>query len=62
MRTKGLEGELYFMLMIDDYTRMTNINFLKKNTEEFDCFRIYKELVENETYLKIECLRSDNGR
>ena len=23
MRTKGLEGELYFMLLIDDYTRMT---------------------------------------
>ena len=30
MRTKGLEGELYFMLLIDDYTRMTWVCFLKK--------------------------------
>ena len=62
MRTKGLDGELYFMLMIDDYTKMIAINFLKKETEAFKCFRIYKELVKNETDLKIKCLRSDNGR
>ena len=53
MRTKGLDGELYFMLMIDDYTRMTAISFLKKKIEAFECFKIYKELVENETDLKI---------
>ena len=60
MRRKGLDGELYFMLMIDDYTIMTTVGFLKKNIEEFECFRIYKELVENETNLKIKCLRSNN--
>ena len=61
VRTKGLDGELYFMLMIDDYTRMTVVSFLKKKYEAFECFKIYKELVENETDLKINCLRSDNG-
>ena len=61
MRTKGLDGELYFMLMIDDYTRMTIVSFLKKNPEAYEYFRIYKELVENETDLKIKCLRLDNG-
>ena len=61
MRTKGLDGELYFMLMIDDYTRMIVVSFLKKKSEAFECFKIYKELVENETDLKIKCLRSDNG-
>lgn len=61
MRTKGLDGELYFMLMIDDYTRMTTISFLEKKYETFKCFKIYKELVENETDLKIKCLRLDNG-
>ena len=61
MRTKGLDGELYFMLMIDDYTRMTTVSFLKKKSEAFECFKIYKELVKNETDLKIKCLRSDNG-
>ena len=61
VRTKGLDGELYFMLMIDDYTRITVISFLKKKFEAFECFKIYKELVESETDLKIKCLRSDNG-
>ena len=49
------------MLMIDDYTRITTDSFLKKKSEAFECFKIYKELVENETDLKIKCLRSDNG-
>ena len=61
MRKKVLDGELYFMLMIDDYTRMTVVSFLKKKSEAFECFKIYKDLVENETDLKIKCLRSDNG-
>ena len=61
VRTKGLDGELYFMLMIDDYTRMKNFSFLKKKSEAFEFFKIYKELVENETNLKIMCLRSSNG-
>ena len=30
MRPKGLEGEIYFMLLIDDYTRMTWVCFLQK--------------------------------
>jgi hypothetical protein len=52
MRTKGLDGEKYFMVLIDDYKRMTVFCFLKK---------IYKEMVEIETDLKIKCLRSENG-
>ena len=61
VRTKGLDGELYFMLMIDDYTRMTAISFLKKKSKAFECFKIYKKLVKNESDLKIKCLRLDNG-
>jgi transposase InsO family protein len=61
MRTKGMNGEQYFMLLIDDYTRITGVCFLKKKLEAFKCFKIFKEMVENETHLKIKCLRSDNG-
>jgi hypothetical protein len=61
MRTKGLNGEQYFMLLIDDYTRMTAVCFLKKKSEAFKHFRIFKEMVENEMDLRIKCLRSDNG-
>jgi transposase InsO family protein len=60
-RTKGLNGEQYFMLMIDDYTRMTAVFFLKKKSREFEHFKIYKEMVEIDKYLKIKCLISNNG-
>ena len=61
MRTKCLRGELYFMLHFDDYTRMTWVYFLKKKSEAFECFKIFKGMVENETDLKIKTLRSKNG-
>ena len=60
-RTKNLQGEYYFMLPIDDYTRMTWVTFLKEKLEVFEKFKIFKEKVENETNLKTKCLRSDNG-
>jgi hypothetical protein len=36
MRTKGLNGEQYFMLLIDDYTRMIGVCFLKKKSKVFE--------------------------
>jgi hypothetical protein len=59
--TKGLKGERYFMLLVDDYTRMTVVFFLKNKSEAFENFKIYKEMVENEMDSRIKCLRSDNG-
>jgi hypothetical protein len=43
--TKGLNGEQYFMLL-DDYTRMTAVFFLRKKSESFEHFNIYREMVE----------------
>jgi transposase InsO family protein len=60
-RTKGLKGEQYFMLLVDDYTRMIAVCFLRKKSEAFENFKIYKEMVENEIDSNIKCLRSDNG-
>jgi transposase InsO family protein len=60
-KTKGLKGEKYFMLLVDDYTRMTAVFFLKNKSEAFENFKIYKEMVENEMDSKIKCLRYDNG-
>jgi hypothetical protein len=59
--TKGLKGERYFMLLVDDYTRMTAVFFLKNKSEAFENFKIYKEMVENEMDSRIKCLRYDNG-
>jgi hypothetical protein len=59
--TKGLKGERYFMLLVDDYTIMTAIFFLKNKSEAFENLKIYKEMVENEMDSRIKCLRSDKG-
>jgi transposase InsO family protein len=59
--TKGFKDEKYFMLLVDDYTRMTAVCFLNNKSEAFENFKIYKEMVENEMDSRIKCLRSDNG-
>jgi hypothetical protein len=59
--TKGLKSEKYFMLLVDDYTKMTAVCFLKNKSKAFENFKIYKEMVENEMDSKIKCLRYDNG-
>ena len=61
MRTKILNHESYFILFIDDYTRMTWVSFLKRKSEAFEMFKIFKEAIENEIELKSKCLRSNNG-
>jgi hypothetical protein len=58
---KGLKGEKYFMLLVDDYARMTAVFFLRNKSKAFENFKLYKEMVENEMDSKIKCLRSDNG-
>jgi hypothetical protein len=44
------------MLLIDDYTRMTAVSFLKKKYEEFRIFKIFKDMVENEIDWRIKFL------
>ena len=56
-RTKSMQGEPYFMLFIDDHTRMTWVTFLKEKYEAFVKFKAFKALIENEKNLKIKCLR-----
>ncbi|KAE8693764.1 putative galacturonosyltransferase-like 4 [Hibiscus syriacus] len=54
-------GSLYYITFIDDSTRKVWVYFLKKKSEVFDTFRKWKDMVENETGMKVKRLRSDNG-
>ena len=60
-KTKSLQGDHYFMLLIDDYTRMAWVAFLKEKSKSFEKFKIFKEMDENESGMTIKCLRLDNG-
>ena len=60
-KTKGFYGERYFMILVDEFSRMMWITFIKDKFEAFDKFKIFKNRVENESGMKIKCLRSDRG-
>ena len=49
------------MLLIDDYTRVTWVAFLKEKLEAFENFKIFKAMAKNESGMKIKCIRLYNG-
>ena len=49
------------MTVIDDYSRITWLFFMKHKGEAFKNFKEWKTLVENQTGKKIKRLRTDNG-
>ena len=58
-RKKSPRGEEYFILFIDDFSRMCWIGLLKHKDEAFEKFQAFQYLVENELDRKIKCLRSN---
>jgi transposase InsO family protein len=61
MRTSTLNGSRYFVLFIDDLTRMCWVYFLKMKSEVPAVFQKFKSLVENESDCRIKAIRTDNG-
>jgi transposase InsO family protein len=60
-RQEGTGKENYFMLIIDDYSRLTWVAFLKEKTEAFEKFKIFKALIETQTGKRLKEVRSDWG-
>ena len=53
--------ENIFLLLVDDCTRMLSVSMMKQKSEAFEAFKNFKIQVEKEKYLKIVCLRTENG-
>jgi transposase InsO family protein len=51
----------YFMLIIDDYSRLTWVAFLKEKSEAFEKFKVFKALTENQTGKRLKAVRSNRG-
>lgn len=49
------------MLLINDYSRMTWVIFLKEKYEAFERFKVFNSMVENTVDTKIKCLRYNRG-
>jgi transposase InsO family protein len=61
-RKEGTGKENYFMLIIDDYSRLTWVTFLKEKSEVFEKFKVFKALAENQIGKILKAVRYDNGR
>ncbi|CAL8157398.1 unnamed protein product [Prunus armeniaca] len=61
MHTESIAGNIYFMLLIDDCTRMTWVYFLRYKLDAITCFRKFKNMVELQSGFKVKCVRSDRG-
>ena len=58
----GGNGFRYFVIFVDDCTRMTWVYFLKHKSEVFDRFTSFLKLIQTQFHTTIKTLRSDNGR
>jgi len=51
----------YFLLFVDDFSRMTWVYFLKHKFEVHDKFYAFYQMIHTQFGKKIQVLRSDNG-
>ena len=56
-----LGGSRYFLLIIDDFSRLTWVSMLQCKSDAFEAFKHFKNLAETEKGMKIKTLRSDRG-
>nr|GEU91101.1 retrovirus-related Pol polyprotein from transposon TNT 1-94 [Tanacetum cinerariifolium] len=58
---QSLGGANYFVSFIDDYSKRCWVYPIKKKSDVFEVFKVYKARVELDFETKIKCLRTDNG-
>ncbi|GJT46104.1 gag-pol polyprotein [Tanacetum coccineum] len=58
---QSLGGEKCFVSFIDDYSRRCWVYPIKKKSDVFKVFKVYKARVELDSGKKIKCLRTNNG-
>lgn len=54
-------GNKYFLLLVDDYTRVMWVDFLKSKDETLEAFKNFRAKIEKGTDRKIKTLRTDRG-
>ena len=61
-RTMSLGGNLYALVIVDDFSRYTWTLFLAAKNDTFHAFKRLAKMLENEKSSKIVSIRSDHGR
>ncbi|GJV07137.1 retrovirus-related pol polyprotein from transposon TNT 1-94 [Tanacetum coccineum] len=55
-------GNLYTLVIVNDYSRHTWTRFLKNKTEAFEQFEIFSKKIQNQLGCSIVSIRTDHGR
>ena len=58
---KSLGGNLYCLVIVDDYYRYTSTFFLEDKSKTVRIFKIFVKQAQNEFELSVVKVRSDNG-
>jgi transposase InsO family protein len=61
MSSPSINGFIYYVIFIDDFSRKSWIYCMKAKNEMFNKFQEFKALIEKQTGKQIKVLRSDNG-
>ncbi|KAL6315051.1 hypothetical protein AAG906_030898 [Vitis piasezkii] len=61
LRVASLGENMYFVSFTDDYSLKVWVYFMRHKSKTFAKFKVWKAEVENQTWRKIKCLKSDNG-
>ncbi|GJU27650.1 retrovirus-related pol polyprotein from transposon TNT 1-94 [Tanacetum coccineum] len=59
---KSYSGNLYTLVIVDDYLRYTWTKFLKTKSEAFEKFEILSKKIQNQLGCSIVAIRTDHGR
>ncbi|KAM0042466.1 putative RNA-directed DNA polymerase, protein kinase RLK-Pelle-CrRLK1L-1 family [Helianthus debilis subsp. tardiflorus] len=61
MQIQSLGRSLYYLLLIDDVSRMCWVYFITKKSDAFERFKVFKALVEKQSECATKVLRTDRG-
>lgn len=61
MREPSLGGHRYFVVFIDDFTRMTTVAFMKEKNETFEKLLNFIAYAERAADVKVKTIRTNNG-
>ena len=61
-RINNISGARWFVLFIDDHTRITWIFLMKEKTEVCQIFKNFNNMIQTQFHTRIRVLRTDNGK
>ena len=61
MNTPTHQGNRYFIIFINNYSRKAQVYFIKTKDQVFEKFSEFKAQVENKTNQRIKILHTDGG-